>query len=293
MSIGKQLHGMAEGLLWALIVGLSRLPFGVLYLFSDLCFLVVYYLIPYRKRLVITNLRNSFPEKSEAEIQAIAKRFYHHLTDLMVESLKLFSISDKEAHERIKIVGMEQYTGFFEKKIQWIVATGHYGNWEWLACMPNRLLYEVMSLYKPLHNKILDRITLKSRTRFGAIMVPSHDAVRDVANRVRSGKLSIMCFIADQSPKKSMIQYRTTFLNQDTPVYLGIEKLARKYATGVCFLWLDKVGRGRYEIKVKVLTEDASQLAPYEVTELYMKAMEDVIREKPEYWLWTHRRWKY
>ena len=124
MSIGKQLYGMAEGLLWALVVGLSRLPFGVLYLFSDLCFLVVYYLIPYRKRLVLTNLRNSFPEKSEEEIQAIAKRFYHHLTDLMVESLKLFSISDKEAQERIKIVGMEQYTGFFQKKIQWIVATG-------------------------------------------------------------------------------------------------------------------------------------------------------------------------
>lgn len=291
--MGRAVRSVGHRLVWWLVVGFSRLPFGVLYLFSDLCFLVVYYLVPYRKRLVFKNLRNSFPEKPEREIRSIAKRFYRHLTDLMVESLKLFSISEAEAERRVKIVGLEQYAGFFEKKLQWIVATGHYGNWEWLACMPNRLPYEVMSLYKPLHNKLFDEITLRSRSRFGAIMVPSHDAVRDVSRRVQSGKLSIMCFIADQSPKKSMIQYRLPFLHQDTPVYLGIEKLARKYATGVCFIWLDKVARGYYQIKVKVLAEDASKLAPYEVTRLYMSALEEVIREKPEFWLWTHRRWKY
>ena len=284
---------MLNKILYGILTGFSKLPFRVLYIVSDFMYYVFYYVIPYRKRLVYKNLKASFPEKSPSEIRVIAKRFYRHLSDIMVETLKLHSISEKELSERLNVPEIDDIKENYKKGIQFIAATGHYGNWEWFAATPLLLPYAVTTLYKPLHSKFMDSFLAHTRSRFGVDIVPANEAVRDVSARIKSGKLTMMGFIADQSPKRSMIQYRTTFLNQDTPVFLGIEKIATKYSIGVAFAWLEKKARGYYDVRVKFLTEDASTLTGHEVTDLYLKSIEEVIREKPEYWLWTHKRWKY
>ena len=284
---------MLNKVLYSILSGFSRLPFCVLYIVSDFMYYIIYYIIPYRKRLVYKNLKASFPEKSPQEIKIIVKRFYRHLSDLMVETLKLHSVSKEELLRRLDIPEIDEVDKLYNKGLQIIIATGHYGNWEWFAGGPLMLSYSVMTLYKPLHNKFMDSFLAHTRSRFGVDIVPANEAVRDVSTRVKEGRLTLMGFIADQSPKRSMIQYRTTFLNQDTPVFLGIEKIATKYNTGVAFVWVEKKSRGHYNIRFRLLTENASLLTSHEVTDLYLKAMEEVINEKPEYWLWTHKRWKY
>jgi KDO2-lipid IV(A) lauroyltransferase len=238
------------------------------------------------------NLHNAFPEKSDKEIELIAKKFYRHLCDLIVEIVKLLHISPEEIGKRMKYRGSNPFLEEFEKKKMVLGVLGHYNNWEWGSALGMKGPYQFASIYKPLTNKYFDKLMAKIRGQFGGELIPMAKTGRVMANYMRDGKLTVFNFIADQAPGRNEIQYWTTFLNQDTPVYLGIEKIALKTHQPVYFGKFIKVKRGYYEAVVEKLCDDCNDLPPHELTERHLKALEAAIIENPEYWLWSHRRWK-
>lgn len=271
---------------------LAFFPLRILYIFSDLFYPIVYYVIRYRKEVVFKNLHNAFPEKTDKEIEHIAKKFYRHFCDLFVEIIKLLHISHEEISKRMKYRGANPFLEEFEKNKMVLGVLGHFNNWEWGSALGMKGPYQFASIYKPLTNKYFDKLMIKIRAQFGGELIPMAKTGRIMANYMRDGKLTVFNFIADQAPVKSEIQYWTTFLNQDTPVYLGIEKLALKTHQPVYFGKFIKVKRGYYEAVVEKLCDDCNDLPPHELTERHLKALEAAIRENPEYWLWSHRRWK-
>lgn len=273
---------------------LSLLPLRVLYFISDtLLFPLVYFIVRYRKNIVFENLKNAFPEKSEYEIKKIAFNFYRYFCQIIVETLKLLNISEKEYKKRIRFKNPEILNQLYEKGYNIIAITGHYGNWEWLSGVSDATPYQNMSLYKPLSNKYYDKIINRIRTRFGAHLVPIKETMRRMIHYQQQGTRVLSCFISDQTPIRSHIQYWTKFLNQDTPMYLGPEKLAKAFNQAVVFLKIIPVKRGYYEIEIVKLFENVENIKEYEITEAHVRELEQLVQQQPEYWLWTHRRWKH
>lgn len=271
---------------------LALMPMRVLYIFSDLLYPFVYFIVGYRKKVVYENLRNAFPEKSEKEIEIIAKKFYRHFCDVLVEILKLLHISHEEINKRMKYSHPNPFLDEFAKGKLVLGVLGHYNNWEWGTALGMQGPYNFASIYKPLTNKYFDKLMIKIRSQFGGELVPMAKTGRVMARYILEKKLTVFNFIADQAPGRSEVQYWTTFLNQDTPVYLGIEKLARKTHQPVYFAKFIKIKRGYYEAVVEKLCDDCNDLQPNELTERHLRALEAAILEAPEYWLWSHRRWK-
>jgi KDO2-lipid IV(A) lauroyltransferase len=280
-------------LLYSLVWAISLLPLKVLYFLSDILYLLIYYVVGYRKKVVLQNLRNSFPEKSEKEIQVIAKKFFRYFSDILVETVKLITISKKELTGRIKYSNPEVLYDLYDKKKQVIVVLGHYGNWEWLLGVTTATPYHSMSVYKPLTNKFLEDKITKIRSRYGSDLVPMRNTIRVMLQYVRDNKLTISAFIADQRPFHTDIHYWIKFLNQETPVLLGAEKIARQINAAVVFMSINRFKRGYYNINIEKLTENAAETPLYEITDGFMRELEKNIIEKPQYWLWTHKRWKY
>jgi Kdo2-lipid IVA lauroyltransferase/acyltransferase len=271
---------------------LAIFPLRILYVFSDISYPIIFYIIRYRKKVVFENLKNAFPEKTNKEISKIAKKFYHHFCDMLFEMVKLFHISPSEIKKRMNYRNPEILTAEFEKKKHVFMVLGHYNNWEWGSALNMSGPYQFISIYKPLSNKLLDKILTRLRSQFGSEVVPMKQTARKLIQNMIDGTLTQMNFITDQSPMRNEIQYWTTFLNQETPVYLGIEKLARKYKQPVFFAKIRKIKRGYYEAELKKLCDDASLLKPFELTEMHIRHLESDIIEQPEFWLWSHRRWK-
>lgn len=280
--------------LFPLVWLISLLPLPILYDFSNFLYFLIYHIARYRRKVVYENLRNSFPEKSEKEINEIAKKFYKYFSHLIVEIIKLFNISDREFKERIKLRNPELLNELCKNGIHCIVVTAHYGNWEWLAGITDKdiIPYKIMSVYKPLKNIYIDNMLNRFRSRFGTEMVPMTKVLKVMVQNKNDGIPVISLFIADQTPMRHQIQYWTKFLNQDAPIFLGVEKLAKLTKQAVLFLRIIPVKSGYYEAEAIKLFEDVSNVSDYEITEAHVRLLENVIREKPEFWLWTHRRWK-
>lgn len=283
-------------LLYLIFVGLGNLiallPFRILYFISDAVYPLIYYVFKYRKKVVFDNLRNSFPEKSDEEITAIAKKFYRHFCDLFFEVIKTFRISSKEYVKRLHYSNPEVMEQLYNENRHVLVIMSHYCNWEWGVSLAMQGKHKFASIYKPLNNKNFDKLMIHLRTRHGGVMVSMKQTARYLAEHIQSGELTLLNFLVDQSPYYKDIQYWTTFLNQDTAVYLGVEKMARKTRQTVVFNKYRKVKRGYYEVEVVKICDDASKLEQHELTEMHTKILESIIKEQPEYWLWTHKRWK-
>jgi KDO2-lipid IV(A) lauroyltransferase len=277
------------GLNWVI----SLLPLRLLYILSDLLFLVLYYIISYRRKVVAENLRNSFPEKSVVELKLIEKKFYRHLADVISEILKLTHMSKKQSLKRMKIHNIELIERLYSEGRDIVAVIGHYNNWEWLKSLNFHTTYQTVSIYKPLVNKQFDNFLLNLRKREGMILTPMSVIVREIIEARKAGRRSIYSFITDQTPPGGDIKYWTKFLNQDTPVYLGAEKIAIKYDMAVVFFNVQKIRRGYYNYTAELLYEHTSGLPEHAVTERHVRRLEEVIREKPEYWIWSHRRWKH
>jgi len=272
---------------------IAHLPLPVLYWLSDCLYPVVFYVIRYRKKVVFRNLRNAFPEKTEKEILILARSFYRNFCDVLVETLKMLHFTDKELARHIEYSNPEILLDLYNKGKSVIVVAAHYGNWEWMAGLRIRSPYHTIAVYKPLNSRIFDRIMKQLRTRFGVEVVPMRNILRVLTRHADQKHLTLSCFISDQSPVKEEIQYRTTFLNQDTPVYLGIEKIAAKTNQAVVFMCPEKIRRGYYQVHITLLSENPSSLPQHGLTELHVKMLEQAIRREPSLWLWSHRRWKY
>ena len=283
---------MAALLYYLLLKPLSLLPTRVLYGLSDGLYVLVYRVFGYRKRVVLTNLRNSFPDKSEAEIRAIAGTFYRQLCDWVVESIRNFSIPLDEAMARFRVVNPELLDPYFEQGRHVALLTNHYANWELLPLGGDPYIqHHAIGIYAPLNNAFFDRKIIESRTRHGAGVHSKHD-VRAMLERGFDVPV-ILCFIADQAPRRATGDHLwTTFLHQDTPVMRGAEKIATEHDWPVVYGRTTRVKRGYYRFELQLLTDRPRELPPYAITQRYSDLLEAQIREAPAYWLWSHKRWK-
>ncbi|MEA1886108.1 MAG: lysophospholipid acyltransferase family protein [Bacteroidota bacterium] len=272
---------------------ITLLPLKILYGFSPLFYFTLYHLARYRRTVVIENLSNAFPEKTDHELATISKKFYHHLADLFIEILKLEHMKPSEIKERYKIKKPELLNKLKDEGRSTIAVFGHYGNWEWVISLPLSIKYKVLAAYKPLTNKYFDRYFLKFRSQYGFELVPMARTGRVIYRYEEAGINTLTGLVADQTPPASEIQYWTKFLNQDTPVYLGIEKLSQKFNMAVVFFHIDKIKRGFYEVTPEIITDEPSGYKPYELTEKHVKLLEEQIKTRPELWMWSHRRWKH
>lgn len=267
------------------------IPFRLLFGFADLVFYVIYYLAGYRKQVVYQNLRNSFPEKSEVEITTIAKGFYHHLSDMLIESLKAFTMSEAAVVRRYKYYNTEILEDLYKKGKSVICIAGHYGNWEWggLASGP-QLFHKPVGFYKPLTNKFVDAYVLKTRVKGRSKLA----SITQTAETFKTdwGEPAIFYMVADQSPSSSRLAYWVNFLNQETAALHGPEKYARIHNYPVVFAYVKKVKRGYYTVDFRMLEPEPVKTKTGELTGRFMKMLEEVIRANPEYYLWSHRRWK-
>lgn len=270
---------------------ISWLPFPVLYLIADLLFIILYYAARYRRGVVFTNLQNSFPEKRPDELAVIEKKFYRYLSDMMLESVKMASISKRTIKKRFRLNNPEEINKYFNAGKPVMLVTAHYGNWEWGSLILSATYREpLIIVYKPQTNKTFESIMNHIRSRFGAIMVPMKQTLRKIVS-YRSGTFWAV-FLGDQTPVKAEANYFTSFLNQRTPVFLGIEKIAKMTGAPVVFGHLNQIKRGYYEATFTTLAEDAAATGDHEITEMHTRFLENIIREKPELWLWSHKRWK-
>lgn len=272
---------------------ITLLPLKILYLFSDLFFILLYYFPGYRKKVVRENLKNAFPEKPLKERLSIERRFYRHLADIFVETLKLTHMSNRQLMKRFRLINPEILEKFYESGRDVAILVGHYNNWEWLIAVKLYTRYKNVCIYKPLQNRHFDRFMYNLRSRNGIEMVPMSKIIRNIVVNREKNIRAMYAFIADQTPAKPDIRYWTRFLNQDTPVYLGPEKIAVKYDMPVVFLNVQKSGRGYYTVTAEVLMENLSGLPEFTVTETHTRRLEEIICSKPEFWMWSHRRWKH
>ncbi|HVN57324.1 MAG TPA: lysophospholipid acyltransferase family protein [Bacteroidales bacterium] len=271
----------------------TLLPLRVLYFFSDFLFLVLYYFPGYRRDVVSMNLRNAFPEKSDKERAGIEKKFYRHLADLFVETLKMEHFPEAEHRKRCTYENPELLNRLYDEGKDIVAVLGHYNNWETQNILPRYLKHTTISIYRPLKNKHFDRFLLKLRSQFGMVLSPTSMVIREIVNRRKAGERTMSVFLADQTPAITDIHYWTRFMNQDTPVYLGAEKIAMKYNMAVVFINQQKTGRGRYHVKFELLFEDTAGLKEFEITEAHVRHLEEIINRNPEFWIWSHKRWKH
>lgn len=278
-------------LLLPLIYLVSILPFWWLYRISDFLFLVMYYVVGYRKKVVYTNLRNSFPEKSEAEIRVIQIKFFRYLCDLLVETIKGLTIRPSTLRKRLKFFGLEVFKNHYDKGQSVIIAMGHWGNWELggarFAIEPLHKLYVI---YHPIKDRNWNALIVKMRMRLGNGLYPMASAIRGMIQH--KDETTATAFIADQTPMPNDA-YWMTFLNQDTPVFTGMGKIANKMKYPVVYAGVRRVARGRYDIYLTDLVPNPGEMDPREIVEKFTRKLEEDIRSLPETWLWSHRRWKH
>ncbi|MDQ1296841.1 MAG: hypothetical protein QG611_820 [Bacteroidota bacterium] len=271
----------------------TLLPLRVLYIFSDILFLFMYRVPGYRRKIVAENLKNSFPEKTHEELLEIEKKFYHHLCDMFIETGKLTHMSNRNLMKHFRVTNTELLDRLHGESRDIIAALGHYGNWEWMAILPLLIKFKVVTVYKPLQNKHFDRFMSDLRSINGMILTPMQYVVREVIINKKNNKRTLYAFITDQIPTKGDIKFWTNFLNQETPVYLGAEKVSSKYDMAMVFFRIQKIKRGYYDLNIELLFEHTAGLPEHFITETHVKRLEEVIRANPEFWIWSHRRWKH
>ena len=271
---------------------LSVLPLRVLYIFSDMVFVLVYHIIGYRKEIVHDNLKKSFPDKEEAEIKKIEKKFYRHFCDLMVESLKSLTIKPKQVKKRLHIKNPELLEKYLQDKKDILLYTAHQGNWEWLIFLPLFFPYYSNTFYRPQKNSYINGLLTLIRQRFGVHLVEERNGYRTIV-QLKEAQIPMMnCMIGDQSPTRKSAKYWHTFLDRQTAFLAGADKIAKKTDQVVLFPYFEKKARGVYELAFDLLTEDPKSDGGSGIIEKYAKQLERTIKRSPELWLWSHRRWK-
>ena len=281
-------------LLYGILFVLSLLPMRLHYMFSDFIYVIVYHLVGYRKKLVRKHLSDSFPDKSEEEIVRIEKAFYSWLCDYLVETLKLLSISEKELKRRMVFKGTDLVNELAEDGKSMALYLGHYCNWEWITSLPLWVTPQLHcgQIYHVLENPLFDKLFLKLRQRQGAVCIPMAETLRKLAEYRQKKQVVIIGYISDQVPFWNNIHHWLYFLNHDTPVLTGTERLARSAGHAVLYLDVERPKRGYYVAEIKLIERDPKKTKDYELTDAYFKLLETTIKRAPQFWLWTHNRWK-
>jgi len=273
---------------------LSLLPWSILYTLSNFIFFLVYYIIRYRRKIVLTNIENSFPSKNKKEIKKIERDFYKQFCDNIVEILKLLSIKPKNLLKRVQFKNLEKFDELYLNNKHVFAVLGHLGNWEWInSAICQSIKHQTLVIYRPLKNKQNDQLIYNLRTRFGSEAVAQNNFFRVLSEKKKNNTPTATGVLADQSPMRKDIHYWTHFLNQETPVFTGFEKIARKLDIAIVYLKLTKIKRGHYQIEIVPMFDNTADLKDYEIAESFMRELEKNILTNPSLYLWTHKRWKH
>jgi KDO2-lipid IV(A) lauroyltransferase len=272
---------------------ISVLPFPILYLVSDLFYILMYHVIGYRRKVVMQNLKNSFPNKSDQELKKLEKQFYHYLSDLFLETFKTLTISPnnmaKHCYPTEKAIQI--FKKLADENRNSIIVMGHYGNWEWGGnAFSFNCKQQLYVIYHPLANKYFNQLIINMRKRFGTDLIKMKETFKDMYSRKE--ELNTTAFIADQTPSAEKA-YWTTFLNQDTPVFQGVEKISQKLNYPVVYISINRLDRGYYEVDAEMLFENPENTKENEILEAFTKRLEADIIKQPEIWIWSHKRWKH
>ena len=287
---------LRQRLFFGLMRILSRLPLGVLYVLSDLMYPVVYHVVRYRRGVVSRQLAECFPEKSSCERKRIERRFYRQMCDYIVETIREISMTPEEMRRRVTFEGIgEMQDDMIRRGKQFVFAyLGHYGNWEWLASFSLWMKDGVHAsqIYHPLKNKASDKFFLEMRSRFGGSNFPMKSTLRHIVEMRRQGTHAVVGFIADQGPKWEAMHHWTHFLNHDTSFFIGTEEIGKQVDAMLLYVHVTRPRRGYYRCSLKIISWEPRTMPDYEITDRYAQLLEEQIRETPELWLWTHKRWK-
>jgi KDO2-lipid IV(A) lauroyltransferase len=288
--LSKLLFAVTYAGMWLL----ASLPFRVLYLFSDFLCLLMQHVAHYRRKVIRTNLRNSFPEKSRKELRHIEHRFYHYICDYMLEEIKMLRLSPEKMCRHMEYLHKEEFLQMIEQHGSIVLLIPHYANFEWIIGMGSIMKQGDLpvQVYKPLHDKNLDRLFKRIRSRFGGYNVPKHSMARSVIRLHNEGKRMAIGLITDQSPGAHEANHWTTFLHQDTGFMDGGERIARMMNFPVFYCNLQRVKRGYCKVSFDLITEHPKTCAEGEITEQFARRLEETIIREPAYWFWSHRRWK-
>lgn len=276
---------------YCLVLPLSYLPLRILYILTDLFYLLLITVVPYRKKVVEQNLRRSFPTKTNSEIKKIKRQFYRHFCDLLAEGIKNLSISKSSLTSRFVVKNPELMDKLYNQHKSVILVSGHYNNWEWLITSQNFLFpHQAMGIGMPMTSKFWDKKINERRQRFGMKVIHSKNFKEEI-QKYSKHPIAILT-LADQSPGDSRKSYWMEFLHQPTAVLFGTEQMAHEYDFAVVFFAIRKVKRGHYEMELKLLTDEPSTCKWGEITEQHVHLLEKEILSQPQYWIWSHKRWK-
>ncbi|WP_225586938.1 lysophospholipid acyltransferase family protein [Algoriphagus sp. Y33] len=275
---------------YIIVYALSLLPMGFLYAIASFTFFLSYYIIGYRKAVVIQNIARSFPDRRYGEIQAIVKKFYVCFVSYFAEIIKSVSVPPEVLDRKIVFENLELIDQYINSGRNVIACMGHCGNWEMLNFMPYKIRHEMFAVYKPLGSEIMNRLMVKLRSRFGMKLIPDREIIRHILTK--NSPPAVYLFIADQCPHIKKEKYRFTLLNQETYVFSGMEKVAQKGRTAVVYLNITQLSKGNYKIVCLPVCSTAESMGDSEITQKYIDLLTENIREEPYGWLWTHKRWK-
>jgi KDO2-lipid IV(A) lauroyltransferase len=280
---------LAYPLLWVI----SILPFPIFYLFSDVVYFIVYYLVRYRRKTVRENLALALPHLTDKERKTIEKKFYQHMCDMFLEMIKTMTISPEEMRRRFVLTNVELIKEYEEKGKSVVLVASHYASWEWLLTLNAQIKFRGIGVYKKIVNPYFDKLVRKIRSKYDAELVETKKIIPLMAQNQRDGILSMYGLASDQSPKLDRAFHWDNFMGIEVPVHTGAEMLARKYNLSVLFVKVKKVKRGYYEATFIPICDTPKKADGFEITHTYLKEVEKQILEAPEYYLWTHKRWKH
>ncbi len=272
---------------------ISILPFPILYLFSDFVYFLIYRVIGYRKKTVRENIALALPHLSEQERLIIEKKSYHHLCDMFLEMIKTMSISEKEINKRFSYTNLDVYLDLEKKGKSIALMCAHYASYEWVLSMNNHITFKGYGIYKKIANPYFDKLVKNIRAKFKAYLITTKETKTTIEQNAKNGVLGIFGFASDQTPRRSDNMYWDNFMGIQTPIHVGAEMLAKRYDMNVIFLKVKKVKRGYYEASFEVLSDDVKSIPDYKLSENFMRKVEQQIYEAPEFYLWTHKRWKH
>ena len=280
-------------LLYPLLYIISILPFRLLYAFSDFLYLIIYRVFGYRKRVVRDNLKLVYPDKSEKELKQITKLFYHHLCDMMVESIKSITISAETMRAHFTFKNIELIKELEAKNRSIVLMCAHYGSWEWIFILQTYVSHKGYAVYKKLSNPYFDKLFKRVRAKYNSHLITTKQTIPTLIKSKQNGELTINGFVSDQSPRLSKTHHWGSFMGIEIPVFTGAEMLAKKLDMSVVFFKVKRLKRGYYETTFELMAENPMEYPDYEITEDFLKRVEKQIHEAPQYYLWTHKRWKH
>lgn len=280
-------------ILYPIIWLISILPFPLLYLFSDFVYFLVYNVFGYRRKIVRENIALALPKLSEKERLIIEKKFYHHLCDMFLEMVKTMSITQKDMDKRYVFTNLEVYQNLEKEGKSIVLLCAHYASYEWTVSMNHHIQFEGYAVYKKLSNKYFDKLVRNIRSKFKATLINTRETIPTIEHNAKIKHLGVYGLASDQSPQATRAVHWSQFMGIEVPVHIGAEMIAKRYDMNVIFLKNKKIKRGHYEASFELMCDNPKEVPDYQISDEFLRRVEKQIHEAPEFYLWTHKRWKH